>query len=161
MMAVAPSKRRSRWRSRKAGWPDRTRSPSHIPSRRTKPASNTDTTARSRGTSSPLTQIRMRSLRASSSKSCVPWAMMGKRTDAAASVGLRAPAEPVRAPPGLANPEGGPVSRRQHRAGDRHYHPAVRRIADRQSELEAGHVDGEAAVGRPGVGRVLTEELQL
>src|SRR5687767_3448663 len=74
MMAFAPSNRRSRWRSRKAGWPARTRSPSHTPSPRTKPASKTDTTARSRGTSSPLTQMRMRSLRASSSKSCVPCA---------------------------------------------------------------------------------------
>src|SRR4051812_30349631 len=75
MMAFAPSKRRSRWRSRKAGWPLWTRRPSHTPSPRTKPASNTDTTARPRGTSSPFTQMRMRSLRGSSSKSCVPWAM--------------------------------------------------------------------------------------
>src|SRR3954454_773709 len=75
MMAFAPSKRRSRWRSRKAGWPARTRRPSHTPSPRTKPASNTDTTARSRGTRAPSTQTRMRSLRASSSKSWVPWAM--------------------------------------------------------------------------------------
>src|SRR3954470_23971558 len=75
MIALAPSKRRSRWRSRKAGCPARTRSPSHTPSPSTKPESNTDTTARSRGTSSPPTQIRMRSLRGSSSKSCVPCAM--------------------------------------------------------------------------------------
>src|SRR5690349_13407530 len=77
MIALAPSWRRSRCRSRKAGWPARTRSPSHTPSPSTKPASNTDTIARSRGTSSPLTQMRMRSLRSSSSKSCVPWAMPG------------------------------------------------------------------------------------
>src|ERR671910_823319 len=74
MRAFAPSKSLSRCRSRKAGWPARTRRPSHTPSPRTKPESKTDTTARSRGTSSPLTQMRMRSLRASSSKSCVPCA---------------------------------------------------------------------------------------
>src|SRR3954470_271267 len=73
MIALAPSKSRSRWRSRKAGWPARTRSPSHTPSPRTKPESNTDTTARSRGTRSPFTQIRMLSFRGSSSKSWVPW----------------------------------------------------------------------------------------
>ena len=59
-------------RSRKAGCPADTRKPSQTPSPRTKPASNTDTTARSRDTSSPFTQMRMPSLRASSSKSCVP-----------------------------------------------------------------------------------------
>src|SRR5688500_13540596 len=74
MMACATCNSRSRWRSRQAGWPARTRSPSHTPSPRTKPASKTDTTARSRGRSSPLTQMRMPSLRASSSKSCVPCA---------------------------------------------------------------------------------------
>src|SRR6476661_361066 len=76
MIAFAPSNRRSRWRSRKAGWPARTRSPSQTPSPSTKPESKTDTTARSRGTSSPLTQMRIRSLRASSSKSWVPWAIV-------------------------------------------------------------------------------------
>src|SRR4051794_8230668 len=74
MIAFAPSNRRSRWRSMNAGWPPRTRSPSQTPSPRTKPESNTDTTARSRGTSSPFTQIRIRSLRGSSSKSWVPCA---------------------------------------------------------------------------------------
>src|SRR4051812_34681970 len=75
MIALAPSKRRSRWRSRNAGCPARTRSPSQTPSPRMNPESNTDTTARSRGTSSPLTEMRLRSLRGSSSKSCVPWAI--------------------------------------------------------------------------------------
>src|SRR3954465_452098 len=79
MIAFAPSKSRSRWRSRNAGWPLRTRSPSQTPSPRTKPESNTDTTAWSRGTSSPLTQMRMRSLRRSSAKSCVPCATLGAR----------------------------------------------------------------------------------
>src|SRR5437764_9022464 len=74
MIALAPSNSRSRWRSKNAGWPARTRSPSHTPSPSTNPASNTDTMARSRGTSSPFTQTRMCSLRSSSSKSCVPWA---------------------------------------------------------------------------------------
>src|SRR3954470_10588417 len=75
MIAFAPSWRRSRWRSRKAGWPAVTRSPSHTPSPRTKPESNTETTAFSRGTSRPFTEIRMCSLRGSSSKSWVPWAI--------------------------------------------------------------------------------------
>src|SRR3954468_9186579 len=75
MIALAPSKRRSRWRSRNAGCPARTRSPSQTPSPRMNPESKTDTTARSRGTSSSLTQMRIRSLRGSSSKSCVPCAM--------------------------------------------------------------------------------------
>src|SRR3712207_695558 len=77
MIAFAPSYRRSRWRSRNAGCPPRMRSPSQTPSPRTNPESKTDTTARSRGTRSPLTQIRMSSLRGSSSKSWVPCAMHG------------------------------------------------------------------------------------
>src|SRR3954462_4679864 len=79
MIAFAPSKSRSRWRSTNTGWPARTRSPSHTPSPRTKPESNTDTTARSRGTSSPLTQIRTSSLRGSSLKSWVPGATTSVR----------------------------------------------------------------------------------
>ena len=66
MIARAPSSRRSRWASRNAGWPPLTRSPSQTPSPSTNPESNTETIARSRGTSSPLTQIRMPSLRGSS-----------------------------------------------------------------------------------------------
>src|SRR3954471_17210017 len=94
MIAFAPSNRRSRWRSRNAGWPESTRNPSHTPSPRTKPASNTDTTARSRGTSSPLTQIRMRSLRGSSSKSCVPCAMAQKLYGRRATRGLAGSPDP-------------------------------------------------------------------
>src|SRR3954454_22099212 len=74
MIALAPSKSRSRWRSTNAGWPERTRRPSQTPSPSTKPASKTETTARSRGTSAPLTHTRIPSLRGSSAKSCVPWA---------------------------------------------------------------------------------------
>src|SRR3954447_14571897 len=79
MIALAPSNRRSRWRSRNAGWPALTRRPSQTPSPRTKPESNTDTTARLRGTSSPLTQIRTSSLRGSSLKSYVPCAITSVR----------------------------------------------------------------------------------
>ncbi len=75
MIARAPSSSRSRCFSRKAGWPPETRSPSQTPSPSTKPESKTDTTARSRGSSSPLTQIRIDALRGSSAWSWVPVAM--------------------------------------------------------------------------------------
>ena len=59
-------------RSRKAMPPSMSRRPSQTPSPSTKPESNTETTALSRGTSSPLTEIRIASLRGSSVACWVP-----------------------------------------------------------------------------------------
>src|SRR3954449_3676275 len=74
-IAAAPSHSRSRCWSRNAGCPSWTRRPSHTPSPRTKPASNTETTARSRGTSTPFTCTSTEALRGSSAKSWAPWAV--------------------------------------------------------------------------------------
>ena len=75
MIAFAPSQSRSRWRSRKTGCPPETRMPSQTPSPSTNPESKTETTASARGLSSPLTQIRISSLRGSAGWSWVPVAM--------------------------------------------------------------------------------------
>ena len=53
-----------------------TRIPSHTPWPSMKPLSNTDTLACARGTSVPLTLIRIASLRGSGTKSWVPCAMV-------------------------------------------------------------------------------------
>src|SRR5579875_318218 len=71
-IAAAPSHNRSRCWSRNAGCPSATRRPSQTPSPSTKPASNTLTTACARGTSRPLTLMRISALRGSSTKSWVP-----------------------------------------------------------------------------------------
>src|SRR3954452_499284 len=72
--ALAPSNRRSRWRSRKPSLPLWTRSPSHTPSPSMKPLSNTDTTASARGFNSPLTLIRIDAFRGSDT-SCIDLVM--------------------------------------------------------------------------------------
>ena len=70
--ARAPSYRRFRCASRNSSAPSCSRIPSHTPSPSTKPESNTDTTARSRCTRSPLTYTCTSALRGSSSYSWVP-----------------------------------------------------------------------------------------
>lgn len=75
--ALQLSYSRSMCSSKNTQTPPWSRSPSHMPSPNRKPLSYTDTLASSRCTRSPLIQILMSRLRASSSAACVVWSMEG------------------------------------------------------------------------------------